>query len=143
MRSARTLSARAPYFRLARILSPSLPLTLRAGLGSRMIAEATVVGFFFAFWWRISSLEKARDGGLLQGVAGGEGRGRRAAAARVACCSRVLSPMPSAVFVAGHVVGRGAAFYTICIAALHRFLATVRRVGGRRVRLRRRRARRA
>ena len=30
-------------------------------MGSGMIAEATVVGFFFAFWWRIShSQEKAR-----------------------------------------------------------------------------------
>ena len=30
-------------------------------MGSRMIAEATVVGFFFAFWWRMShSQEKAR-----------------------------------------------------------------------------------
>ena len=43
------------------------PLTLARAppppqaLGSRMIAEATVVGFFFAFWWRIShSQEKAR-----------------------------------------------------------------------------------
>ena len=37
------------------------PLTLAQAMGSRMIAEATVVGFFFAFWWRIShSQEKAR-----------------------------------------------------------------------------------
>ena len=40
-------------------LSPPSPPP--QAMGSRMIAEATVVGFFFAFWWRIShSQEKAR-----------------------------------------------------------------------------------
>ena len=56
------LSARPQLFSVARRpphLSPPHPPP--QAMGSRMIAEATVVGFFFAFWWRIShSQEKAR-----------------------------------------------------------------------------------
>ena len=56
------LSAPAQLFPSCRTAAHLSPLTLaRQAMGSRMIAEATVVGFFFAFWWRIShSQEKAR-----------------------------------------------------------------------------------
>ena len=60
VRPRANISGRAQLFprRTAAHLSP---LTLAQAMGSRMIAEATVVGFFFAFWWRIShSQEKAR-----------------------------------------------------------------------------------
>ena len=56
------LSDRPQLFSVARrAASPLPPHPPPQALGSRMIAEATVVGFFFAFWWRIShSQEKAR-----------------------------------------------------------------------------------
>ena len=55
------LSARAQLFPPPAVRLTLSPLTLAQALGSRMIAEATVVGFFFAFWWRMShSQEKAR-----------------------------------------------------------------------------------
>ena len=59
--------ARAQLFSVVRDRRSPLPPHPRVrspppqAMGSRMIAEATVVGFFFAFWWRIShSQEKAR-----------------------------------------------------------------------------------
>ena len=53
---------RRNYFPWSATAAHLSPLTLAPqAMGSRMIAEATVVGFFFAFWWRIShSQEKAR-----------------------------------------------------------------------------------
>ena len=56
------LSGRAQLSAYPRSAAHLSPLTLAPqAMGSRMIAEATVVGFFFAFWWRIShSQEKAR-----------------------------------------------------------------------------------
>ena len=61
VRPRASLSHRAQLFppRAPPLTSPPSPSA--QALGSRMIAEATVVGFFFAFWWRIShSQEKAR-----------------------------------------------------------------------------------
>ena len=56
-----SLGPRAIIFRVPTAAADLSPLTLAQAMGSRMIAEATVVGFFFAFWWRIShSQEKAR-----------------------------------------------------------------------------------
>ena len=60
-RSARNSLGRAQFSACPRSAAHLSPLTLAQAMGSRMIAEATVVGFFFAFWWRIShSQEKAR-----------------------------------------------------------------------------------
>ena len=60
-RSARNSLGTRAIFGLPTVRRSPLPPPPPQALGSRMIAEATVVGFFFAFWWRIShSQEKAR-----------------------------------------------------------------------------------